>query len=69
MEKIANKTAHFMLHGVKFMLTCVSDADLTKITIDPETGVEKVIEGYPMYFTPSGRLYPIPTSEIEVIYG
>lgn len=51
------------------MLMSISEDDFDNMAKDPATGQPRMIEGYPLYFTPSKRLYPLPMPGIEMIYG
>lgn len=42
---------------------------MDKMRMDTETGLEKHIEGYPVFYTSSGRLWPLPVEGIEVEYA
>jgi hypothetical protein len=64
-----NKSAHFVVDGMRYQMFCVSDDEMKKMRKNPETGLERNLYGFPMYFTKTGVLYPLPANEkIKVIY-
>jgi len=62
----AKKQPYFEKNGIKFMLMLVSEDEMDGMIRSPETGMPRLIEGYPAYYTKSGRLYPIPIEGIEI---
>lgn len=63
-----NNTVYFMRDNVKYLLECISDVDMAQVRHDPDIGIRRDIMGHPMYYTPSGDVYPEPVGGIEVIY-
>lgn len=67
-DKPICKSAHFALNDITYAINCVDDVTMHEIRKDPKTGMQRHIEGYPMFFTPTGQIYPTPIKGIEVIY-
>lgn len=62
------RKAYFHHSNFCFVLTLVSEGEMDAMRRDAETGLERRIEGYPAFYTSSGRLWPLPVEGIEVEY-
>lgn len=69
MNDSINNTVYFIKDNVKYLLQLISDVDMAQVRHDPDTGIRRDLMGYPMYYTPSGDVYPKPVDGIKVIYG
>ena len=69
-EDRINKSAHFIVDNITYQMFCISDEEMKEMRKDPVTGLERTFYGFPMYFTKSGAVYPLPANDkIKVIYG
>lgn len=66
MDNRTIRNAKFDHNGVTFLLQAVDEEHFDAMIRDPETGMDRWIEGYPAFFTPSGRLYPVPVDGVKV---
>lgn len=62
------RKAYFETGSIRVMLTWVGESEMDEMRKDPETGIERIIEGYPNFYTTSGRLWPVPVDGIDVLY-
>lgn len=69
MNDSINNTVYFIKDNVKYLLQLISDVGMAQVRHDPDTGIRRDLMGYPMYYTPSGDVYPKPVDGIKVIYG